>query len=251
MLRVCLSLLILAVPVISVGAARGADLELTLRSRSAPPGLRAVEATEKKAHWDPKKTAIIVCDMWDQHWCKSAERRVGELAGPMNVMLKLARSKGVFIIHAPSTCTAFYQDTPQRQRAKNAPFARTPVPLVTTERWGTCWNWPDSKREGVLPIDDSDMGCDCKVKCEIRSPWTRQTAAIEIAEPDAITDDGQETWNLLTERGIDMADSLTSIEKSLIAQALAMAGGVKAKRFDISCALGPAKKEVTAPKQQK
>ena len=47
------------------------------------------------------------------------------------------------------------------------------------------------------------MGCDCEVKCEIRDPWTRQTAAIEIAEADAITDDGQEVWNLLAGRGID------------------------------------------------
>ena len=47
------------------------------------------------------------------------------------------------------------------------------------------------------------MGCDCKVKCEIPAPWTRQIAAIEIAEADAITDDGQETWNLLASRGID------------------------------------------------
>lgn len=31
----------------------------------------------------------------------------------------------------------------------------------------------------MLPIDDSDMGCDCAVKCQVRSPWTRQTAAID------------------------------------------------------------------------
>lgn len=178
-------------------------LELTLRSRAAPPDAKPVPPTEKKASWDPKRTAIIVCDMWDRHWCKSAEARVGELAGPMNEMLKAARAKGVFVIHAPSTCTGSYKDTPQRKRAQAAPFAPTPVPLATAERWGTAWNWPDSKREGVLPIDDSDMGCDCQVKCEIRSPWTRQTAAIEIAGPDAITDDGQETWNLLAERKID------------------------------------------------
>jgi hypothetical protein len=47
------------------------------------------------------------------------------------------------------------------------------------------------------------MGCDCKEKCTIRDPWTRQIAAIEIVEGDAITDDGQETWNLLASRGID------------------------------------------------
>src|SRR5208283_3934138 len=59
------------------------------------------------------------------------------------------------------------------------------------------------KREGVLPIDDSDMGCDCAVHCRIREAWTRQNPALEIAAADAITDNGQETWNLLTEGGID------------------------------------------------
>ena len=156
-----------------VGASdAGSPLRLTLRSR--PSGAANPAAVEEKpAAWEPKKTAIIVCDMWDDHWCKSATARVGELAGPMNDMLKTARARGVFIIHAPSTCTEFYKDTPQRKRAKAAPYAPVPLPLATSERWGTAWNWPDAKREGVLPIDDSDMGCDCKVKCEIRSAWSR------------------------------------------------------------------------------
>lgn len=183
--------------------AESAPLTLTLRSRLSPPGSAPAPVTETRVTWDPKKTVIIVCDMWDQHWCKSAEKRVGELAGPMNDMLKTARAQGIFIIHAPSTCTDFYKNTPQRKRAQSAAMKATPVPLVTSPRWGTCWHWPDAKREGVLPIDDSDMGCDCATKCEIRGPWTRQIASIEIMEPDAITDNGQETWNLLAERQID------------------------------------------------
>ena len=177
-------------------------LKLTLRSRTSPPGDAPKPATEKAVAWDPKRTAIIVCDMWDDHWCQSAAARVGELAGPMNDMLKTARKQGVFVIHAPSTCTAFYKNTPQRKSAIDAPFAKTPLPLATAERWGTCWNWPDGEREGVLPIDDSDMGCDCAKKCVIREAWTRQNAAIEIGDGDAITDNGQETWNLLTARKI-------------------------------------------------
>ncbi len=155
------------------------------------------------ATWATEKTAIIVCDMWDQHWCKSAARRVAEMAGPLNETLKVARTKGVFIIHAPSTATGFYKDTPQRRFAQQAPYSPTPIPLVKSPRWGTAWYWPDAKREGVLPIDDSDMGCDCREKCEIRDPWTRQIATLEIASTDAITDDGQETWNLLASRGIE------------------------------------------------
>ncbi len=196
-------LIALGFAVLAPAAEPAPTLKLNLRSRAATPGAPAVAATTKTAEWDAAKTAIIVCDMWDHHWCKSAEARVGELAGPLDAMLKAARAKGVFVIHAPSTCTDFYKDTPQRKRAKAAPFAATPSGLATTERWGTCWNWPDAKREGPLPIDDSDMGCDCAVKCEIKSPWTRQTAAIAIADGDAVTDHGQETWNLLAERKVD------------------------------------------------
>ena len=174
------------------------SLQLHLRTRTA------YAAKEESVQWNPKQTALIICDMWDDHWCKSAARRVGEIAGPLNEAVKEARSKGVFIIHAPSTCTDFYKDTPQRKRAQDAPFAPTPLPLVTTQRWGTAWYWTDGRREGVLPIDDTDMGCSCTgQKCEIRSPWTRQIATIEIADADAITDNGQETWNLLTARGIN------------------------------------------------
>jgi nicotinamidase-related amidase len=177
-------------------------LKLNLRSRVKGDGDKYTVA-EKKTDWDPKKTAIIICDIWDDHWCKNAAKRVGEMAGPLNDAVKAARAKGVFIIHAPSSVTAFYKDTPQRKLALDAPFAKTPVTLSTTERWGTMWCYPDPKREGALPIDDSDMGCDCAVKCKIREAWTRQIATIEIAEGDAITDNGQETWNLLQARGID------------------------------------------------
>ena len=187
-------------PFASNASAAESPLELNLRSRARVAGAVA----DRKGVWDPKKTALIICDMWDDHWCKSAARRVEEMAGPLNEVVKAARARGVFIIHAPSTCTGFYESTPQRQRARTARFSSTPVPLATAERWGTAWCWTDPKHEAVLPIDDSDMGCDCQpAKCEIRTPWTRQIRTIEIADADAITDNGQETWNLLAERGID------------------------------------------------
>jgi nicotinamidase-related amidase len=153
--------------------------------------------------WAAGETAIIVCDMWDDHWCKGAAERVAELAGPMNRLLNRTREDGVFVIHAPSSVVEFYAGTEQRRRAQEADFSPTPVPLSTAERWGTSWCWPDPDREPGLPIDDSDMGCDCPIKCEIREAWTRQNEQIEIWPQDAISHDGQETWNLLAERGID------------------------------------------------
>src|SRR6266536_5795399 len=88
-------------------ATRPADdhmLHLNLRSRAADASVPATApvAVEHQASWDPHKTAIIVVDMWDDHWCTGAAKRVSELAMPMNAMLKAARAKGVFIVHAPS-----------------------------------------------------------------------------------------------------------------------------------------------------
>lgn len=181
------------------------QLQLSLRSRVKASDAANADFAVKQAKvtWVPTKTALIICDMWDDHWCKSAARRVTEMAGPMNEVVKAARAQGVFIIHAPSSVVAFYKDTPQRQRAQTAPPARPPVTLSTAERWGTTWCWPDPTREGQLPIDDSDMGCDCPVKCQIREAWTRQIATIEISDADAITDSGPETYNLLQARGIE------------------------------------------------
>src|SRR5438093_3054055 len=110
-------------------AADGA-LQLNLRSRARAAGTVRFTVAERKVTWDPKKTALIICDMWDDHWCKSAARRVGEMAGPLNEVVKAARARGVFVIHAPSTCTGFYDATPQRQRARAARFSQPPVPLA-------------------------------------------------------------------------------------------------------------------------
>ena len=178
------------------------NLKLNLRSQGKD--VADVRGKTERVTWKPEKTAIIICDMWDDHWCKSASRRVGEMAPALNAMIKTARAKGIFIIHAPSSVVDFYKNTPQRKLARKAPFAKAPIKLSTSPRWGTAWCWTDGRREGVLPIDDSDMGCSCKgEKCEIREAWKRQNKLIDMVKGDALTDNGQETYNLLAERQID------------------------------------------------
>src|SRR4030095_2233766 len=96
-----------ALLVLTLSASAGErTLELNLRSRTKTADGFAV--SEKKVNWEPKRTALIICDMWDDHWCKSAARRVGEMAGPLNQVVKTARERGIFVIHAPSTCTKYY-----------------------------------------------------------------------------------------------------------------------------------------------
>jgi nicotinamidase-related amidase len=168
-------------------------------------GARAEELTlhtwkageEKVVNWDPRKTAIVICDMWNEHWCKGATERVGEMAPRMNEVVKKAREKGVFIIHSPSETMKFYEGTAARKRAQAAPKVTPKAPL---QRWCNL----DLKKESALPIDDSDGGCDDVPKCKGGPPypWTRQIAAIEIKDEDAITD-SDEAYFLMQERGIE------------------------------------------------
>ncbi len=197
-----LRILVLALSFVVIPSSVLASDGLTLDLRTRTAGNN--ETTVEKVVWKPENTALIICDMWDDHWCKSAARRVDELVPALNETVKAARQQGVFIIHAPSSVVDFYNNSPQRSLAQSVPFAKPPIKLSTAPRWGTTWCWPDADHEGVLPIDDSDMGCSCQgEKCEVRDAWSRQNKLIEIAPGDAVTDDGQETFNLLADRKID------------------------------------------------
>lgn len=184
-----------------VGASLADDATLTLDARWRRPSATdpvAYEIVQSTVNRDPAKTALIVCDMWDQHWCKGATGRVGELAPHLNRVVAEARKKGVFIIHAPSDCMATYENHPARRRAKDAPKAAD-LPDDVGE-W--CRKIPSEER-GTYPVDQADGGCDDGPRCGERIAWKSQHPAIEIRDEDAITDSGAEVWNLLTARGID------------------------------------------------
>lgn len=136
---------------------------------------------------DPARTAIILCDMWDKHWCRGATSRVGALTEKINPFLRAARAKGILIIHAPSETMGFYQNAPQRQAMLAIPAVQPPASL----------DLPVPK----LPIDDSGGGCDTEGD-KFYKAWTRQHAAIEIGPNDLISDKGEEVYSALRLRGI-------------------------------------------------
>src|SRR5262245_42923703 len=52
-------------------------LRLNLRERrEEPKGSGKFKVVERTADWEVAETAIIVCDMWDDHHCKIAAQRV-------------------------------------------------------------------------------------------------------------------------------------------------------------------------------
>lgn len=174
-----------------------AEGEWVLHTRSrvrANLDAKEFETQEKTVTWDPKHTAVVICDMWDKHWCPDATERVGELAPVMNRVVEAARQKGMFIIHAPSDTMGFYANQPGRKLAMAAPKVETKVPLQG-------WCSLQGTHEPPLPIDDSDEGCDGCPDCPGYRAWSRQHPAIEIRDGDAITD-SVEAFYLMKQRGI-------------------------------------------------
>jgi nicotinamidase-related amidase len=174
----------------SVGEGRApVNLHLNLRTRAEPfKGSGQWEAVTLPLELPARETAIPICDMWDRHWCRSATRRCEALAGKMEPVLEAARASGVQIIHAPSDCMEFYKDSPQRRLMAGAPRSEPPAPRTIDEP--------------LLPIDDSDGGCDDSPQCATSSPWKREHPALRVADGDGISDRGQEVYNLMRQRGI-------------------------------------------------
>jgi len=174
---------------------QGATLRFQARTQvETAEGTGRFHSLPREVEWQARETAIVICDMWDRHWCPAATRRVGQMAPRMNDVVKRARQQGVLIIHCPSGTMDFYKDTPQRKLAQQAPPLETEIPLQD-------WCHLDQQRESDLPIDDSDGGCDTIPSPEQGRAWSRQIATIEIEEGDAITDSA-EAYYLMRQRGI-------------------------------------------------
>jgi nicotinamidase-related amidase len=162
-------------------------LRLPLRSR--------VEAFKGSAQWEEirfekrlpvRETAVLICDMWDNHWCRGASQRVNEMVRRMAPVVEVARAGGIRIIHSPSDVMDFYKDYPQRKRMLELPQVSPPEPMMFSDP--------------PLPIDDIEGGCD--TGDQDHKAWNRQHAGIRIALEDVISDKGTEVYSFLRANGI-------------------------------------------------
>lgn len=188
-MMVCMhaSWLVAALSLLWAGAAFAADLRLPVRSRvEAFKGSGVWEEVRLEEALPVSQTAILICDMWDKHWCSGATGRVAALARKMAPVIDAARARGIQIIHAPSETMEFYKDWPQRQRMLRIAEVEPPAPLGLTDP--------------PLPIDDRDGGCDTGET--FYKAWTREIAAFPISEADVISDDGPHIYSFLRQRGI-------------------------------------------------
>ncbi|MYG05353.1 hypothetical protein F4167_01775 [Candidatus Poribacteria bacterium] len=116
----------------------------TRRQEARTVGRNGWRVIEEEVQWSPAETAIIVVDMWNEHWSWGATERVNVMAPRMNIVLGRARQNGVQIIHAPSDTMDFYEAHPARRSVLEFPHADPPP-----ER-----EMPDPPQ----PVDASDGG---------------------------------------------------------------------------------------------
>jgi nicotinamidase-related amidase len=160
-------------------------LRLPLRSRvEAFKGSGVWEEVHFERELPVAETALLICDMWDNHWCTGAARRVGELVKVMAPVIDKARVGGVQIIHAPSEVMDFYKDYPQRQRMLALPKVALPVECNLTDP--------------PLPVEN---GCDTSADKFFKA-WSREHAGLRIGPDDVISDQGTEIYALLRQKGI-------------------------------------------------
>ena len=169
-LVVCLAVISSPDPIVGAedlveGSASSEMLRLRARRRTWSKAGH-VTVLEKTLAWNPRQTALIICDMWDTNTCLSAVELSKEMVPRMNQVTRRARELGVLVIHAPSGVMDFYAGTPQRTRAQQAPDADNFPPAMD--------HWCDivEGRDSHYPIDVE--GCNCTPLCQLAVRVTRQ-----------------------------------------------------------------------------
>jgi nicotinamidase-related amidase len=171
-------------------------LLLHLRTRSEEvKGSGKLKVSERTVEWQAAETAIVICDMWDDHHCKLAAQRVGVMVPRMNRVLSAARDRGVMIIHAPSETMNIYAGTPYRQRMEQAKHAEPPVPIAKRCDRDAANEPPTLPVDTALDCDDAQLG-------PVVRRHTRQHTGLDIIGFDGISDNGQEIFNFCEQEGI-------------------------------------------------
>jgi nicotinamidase-related amidase len=137
---------------------------------------------------DPTKTAIVVIDMWNSHWCMTAAQRVGAMVPRMNRTLDAARRAGMTVVWNPSDVVTAYSGYPQYERAmavehRHAPEVCEGIAAKFTARSGGCL-------------------CGPGLECHGNYGWDAMHPDLVIDDNDFFSASTDEIYSLLTERGI-------------------------------------------------
>lgn len=168
--------------------------QYTLSLRTQSLGLDEHRRTVWQTHTETRRvptdrTAIIICDMWDDHWSRGAVERVNEMVSYMDTVVGTAREQGTHILHAPSETMDHYAAHPARLRMRELAPVEPP---------------PDAEHaEPPLPVDVSGGSSDTG-ETDTSAAWRCQHPAIHIDPArDGISDNGREIYSYLQHHHVE------------------------------------------------
>ncbi|MDR1584250.1 MAG: isochorismatase family protein [Prevotellaceae bacterium] len=160
------------------------NVTLNCQTRDATTG----EIILKPTVIDPSKTAVIIVDMWNFHWCMTATERVSAMTPRMNRVLSIARKLGMKVIWNPSDVVTAYSGYPQYENAvavqhQKAPQTREAIAVKFTAPHGRCM-------------------CGPGIHCHGNYGWDAMHPDLVVEDNDLISSSTDEIYSLLVERGI-------------------------------------------------
>ena len=155
--------------------------------------------------FNPNQTAVIIIDVWDDHWCKYYKELNESLAKRLGPFVDKLRSAGAKIIHSPCgsamptgekklapdvfklsdySCMPYYYGS---QARKNAVDCFKKGKAVNYSK--RCQQPGDLFFKGVRQRGGKFCTCIPYCKRPFPRPWTRQHDAINVTDEDYVTDD--------------------------------------------------------------
>jgi nicotinamidase-related amidase len=143
------------------------ELPVTVRKYDSVTG----KIVPERMVLNPSKTAIIVIDMWNYHWCMTCSERVSAMVPRMNAVLDAARRTGIQIIWNPTDVVTMYSghrayENAVAVRSRKAPEIRGDIAVQFTAEMGQCLCGPGLSchinygHDAMHPdfiIDDKDL----------------------------------------------------------------------------------------------
>ena len=137
---------------------------------------------EIATEWSQNETAVIVVDLWDNHWCRSSLEQIRELVPRVEKFLTVVRNSGVLVIHAPTNVHDFYRRYLQRKRVID--MKETYLKDKKIIKFPSRKHYRPSESQPLYM--GKEQGC-----LDVPTPaqkliWKRQATGITIAKDDLI-----------------------------------------------------------------
>jgi nicotinamidase-related amidase len=160
------------------------DITLNCQTRDATTGDVILTPTVI----NPSKTAVIIIDMWNFHWCMTATERVSAMTPRMNRVLNIARELGMQVVWNPSDVVTAYSGYPQYETAvavehRKAPQIRGDIAAKFTAPYGRCM-------------------CGPGIHCHGNYGWDGMHPDLVLEDNDLISSSTDEIYTLLADRGV-------------------------------------------------